>query len=82
MKKLNLYNTGFLSGYDLNEFRVSQGLDPQNIADTCDYVTPKRNITDGKCNNFLLYPVPSVQLNYGLKPIPSSATCARYVQAP
>ena len=78
----NLYNTGFLSSYTLNEFRINQGLDPQNIANICDYSRKNQNTPNGKCNNFLLYPIQNTELNYGLRPISNKAVCTRYVQAP
>jgi len=87
------FNTGFLSQSLIGEMRIKQGLMPQTISNDClnsyskeGYVLSK-NLLNTRYNppisNNRMYPALETPLpTYGLRPIPSNAPCARYVQPP
>ena len=63
------FNTGPIRS-DMTELRAKQGLEQQNISNTC--------------NNYnKLYPQYQTPLpTYGLKYIPDAAICVKYIQPP
>lgn len=66
------YNTGYLP--DNSYLRIIQGLDPQQIANTCAY------INTSTYNNTTLKPAQQVQLKYNIPEIPNNCPCAKYLK--
>lgn len=91
--KPKLLHTGFLNKTDIN-IRQRQGLDSQNISNTCISSYLVSNSRNGNshpvsyrsvsvCDPYNMYPVNSAYVNYGPSNIPSeNCPCLRYLNSP
>lgn len=73
LKISNLYNTGYLDPHYQQKIRIKQGLQPQNISNSC--INPKN--PKNCCIENCLYPISATYPN--IQQIPDNCPCVRYL---